>query len=76
MVWVNSGGGKHHDGASLIPVVLLGTLGERVAGGRYRSVPQGQRRMGDVFTALARVMGVPLESFGAPEENTTPLELG
>jgi hypothetical protein len=30
----------------------------------------------DVFTALARVMGVPLEAFGAPEENTTPLELG
>ncbi len=76
IVWINSGGGKHHDGASLIPVVTLGTLGGRVAGGRYRDVPMGQRRMGDVLTALARVMGLPLESFGAAEENTTPLELG
>ncbi len=76
VVWINSGGGKHHNGNDYIPVVTLGTLGGKVRAGRYLDFPFKERRMGDFFTGLARTMGLEqLPRFGDAQENTVPLVL-
>jgi Protein of unknown function (DUF1552) len=76
VVWINSGGGKHHNGNDYIPVVTLGTLGGRVRAGRYLNYPFKERKMGDFFTGLAHAMGLEqLTRFGDAAENTVPLVL-
>jgi hypothetical protein len=44
MAWVNSGGGKHHDGASWHPVIMLGNAGGALRSGQYLEYKPGGAR--------------------------------
>jgi hypothetical protein len=71
-VWVNSGGGKHHDGNATIPLVFVGDLkGAWAPAGKYLRVP-GSRCISDAFVSVARAMGVDTTTFGDPTKCKGP----
>ncbi|MEM9191743.1 MAG: DUF1552 domain-containing protein, partial [Myxococcota bacterium] len=63
VMWLNAGGGAHHNGVDRIPVLLLGDAGGTVRAGRYFSFPKNERSIADVFTTVATAVGAPTESF-------------
>lgn len=71
-VWVNSGGGKHHEGAAWHPVVLIGDAGGKLNAGRYMEV-SGRACISQAFLAVAQVMGVQKDVFGDPAHCPEPL---
>jgi hypothetical protein len=73
-MWLNSGGGKHHNGRSSHAIVLLGDLGGTVkSAGRFLTYPGKERSMADVFVTVAQAMGVKVDKFGDAELNKGPL---
>ncbi|MEM9196155.1 MAG: DUF1552 domain-containing protein [Myxococcota bacterium] len=73
LMWLNVGGGSHHNGTDEIPILLLGDAGGTLRSGRYVSFPKMERSIGDVFTTVAQAVGAPLERFGVAEHNRGPL---
>lgn len=66
LMWVNSGGGKHHDGGATIPFVTVGDLGGAwPAAGKYTFV-QGTRCISDAFVSVANALGLATNTFGDP----------
>jgi hypothetical protein len=73
VIWVNSGGGKHHDGGATIPFVTVGDLGGAwPLAGRYKFV-SGSRCISDAFVSVANALGLPAQSFGDPQECKGPV---
>jgi hypothetical protein len=72
VVWLNAGGGKHHDGYNTIPAVLIGDLGGKIPAGRFMKV-NGKRCISDLFVSLARAMGVDVMKFGDPTHGQGPI---
>lgn len=72
MVWVNSGGGKHHDGYNTHPIVIIGG-GGKLKTNRYLEIPQMTRCISDAFLAVAQAMDVKVSVFGDPKHNKGPL---
>jgi len=64
-MWVNSGGGKHHEGTNYHPVVLVGAKDGPLRGGRFLEVGGGHA-ISDVYLAVAQAMGVKTDPFGDP----------
>ena len=72
-LWVNSGGGKHHEGTSHIPLVLVGDAGGALRGGGQLRYGGGEVCVSQVFLSVARAMGSRAEVFGDPEHCPGPL---
>lgn len=64
IVWINSGGGKHHFGERDHPLVVIGNPGSRLRSGRYVSFPRGTRCLSDAYVTVARALGVGIDTFG------------
>ena len=71
-LWVNSGGGKHHDGAGWHAVVTIANKGGSLRGGRYLDM-QGKRPIHQAFLAVTQGLGVKLDTFGDPKHGTETL---
>ncbi|MEM9459636.1 MAG: DUF1552 domain-containing protein [Myxococcota bacterium] len=72
LLWINSGGGKHHDGRNYHPVVLVGDAGGRLATGKY--VEFGERpNLNQLYLSLAQATGMEIDVFGDPEDCPGPL---
>lgn len=64
ILWMSDGGGRHHNGSSMHPAVLLGTAGKALRTGNYLTFADGKRPLADVHMTAAKAMGVTLSSFG------------
>ncbi len=64
MVWLNSGGGIHHNGRNSINGFLIGNPDGVLRSGRYQRYGNRERTIGDLFATAAHAMGVPLARFG------------
>lgn len=72
-IWVNSGGGKHHDGTSTIPLVLVGDAGGGLRAGLYHRY-EGRVCVSRAFLSVARAVGSSATVFGDPEHCPGPLD--
>jgi hypothetical protein len=72
-LWVNDGGGQHHNGWDDYAAVMVGSAGGALRTGRYVKFGKGQRSLADVYTTVFQAMGVPVTSFGSPSVNKGPL---
>lgn len=70
-VWVNSGGGKHHEGHAHHAVVIVGDAQGRVRGGMHLERPG--HAVSEAFLPVASAMGVKSDTFGDPEHCKGPL---
>ncbi|MEM9187602.1 MAG: DUF1552 domain-containing protein [Myxococcota bacterium] len=77
-VWINSGGGKHHDGRDWQIVVTIGRPGGGFQAGRYIEANRSEREtINQVLLAVGQGLGVEHDVFGRPEDCPGPLaELG
>ena len=73
LLWVNAGGGRHHNGADQMPLMLLGNPDGVLRSGRYERFEEGTRCIGDAYTTAAHAMGLPIEGFGDPAHAKGPL---
>lgn len=73
LVFVNVGGGTHHNGHNNYSVISLGKAGGTVRTGRYVAYPQGRHSLGDVWTGVVNALGVPVKAFGDPAYVKEPL---
>lgn len=64
VMYMNVGGGEHHNGSDRHAIVLLGSAGGYLKSGRYLTYPKGAYITADVFTSVANAVGVPVEKFG------------
>lgn len=64
LMWMSDGGGRHHNGTRMHPVVLLGRAGGRWRAGQYRTWAQNQVSLARVHCTVANAMGLPLKTFG------------
>ncbi|MEM6955506.1 MAG: DUF1552 domain-containing protein [Myxococcota bacterium] len=72
ILWVNSGGGKHHDGRNRHPAVLIGDAGGRLRRGQY--VERGDApNINQLFLSVAQACGAEVDVFGRPEDSEGPL---
>jgi len=74
LLWVNSAGGKHHDGRNHHPAVLVGDAGGRLATGKYVEF-ETQPNLNQLYLSVAQAAGVPVDTFGEPEDCPGPLEV-
>ncbi|MCS6913495.1 MAG: DUF1552 domain-containing protein [Myxococcales bacterium] len=73
VLWMNSGGGQHHNGWDNHAAVILGRLGGALRAGRYLTYPAGAHCVSDLFVSLANALGVSIRSFGDPVHCKGPL---
>ncbi|MEM9191540.1 MAG: DUF1552 domain-containing protein [Myxococcota bacterium] len=73
VVYVNTCGGKHHNGQNLHAVLALGHMDGYFRTGRYLSFDEGQHAISDVYVSLANAMGLPIDTFGDAEICQGPL---
>lgn len=71
-VWVNSGGGKHHEGARHHAMVLVGDAGGRLRTGRFAE-HGGQHCISEAYLAIINALGVEADAFGDPAHCPGPL---
>lgn len=64
MIWVNSGGGLHHNGRFSINGFLIGNPDGVLNSGQYHKYGNRERTIGDLYATAAQAMGLPLETFG------------
>lgn len=64
MIWLNSGGGIHHQGRNSINGFLIGNPDGVLKSGQYHKFDNRDRSIGDLFTTAAQAMGLPLQDFG------------
>lgn len=73
VVWLNSGGGKHHDGSSWHPLILLGSAGGALKAGQYREFAFREHAIGDAFVTIGQALGMQEDVFGDPERCKGPI---
>jgi hypothetical protein len=73
MMWLNTGGGRHHQGHEEIPLMFIGNPDGRLNTGRYEKLETNTVCVSDAFLTLAHAMQVPLETFGDPAHSVGPL---
>jgi hypothetical protein len=73
VVWLNSAGGKHHDGGNTHPCVVLGPSQGKLRLGRYVDLKEKTKTVSELFLAVAQSCGSAATSFGAPEACKEPL---
>ncbi len=73
VLWLNSGGGKHHDGSSTHPCVVVGPQSGLLKMGRYIDYPLRTQTVSEVFLAVAQNCGVKIDVFGDPRFCAGPL---
>ncbi|MEO1268108.1 MAG: DUF1552 domain-containing protein [Myxococcota bacterium] len=71
-LWVNSGGGKHHDGAAWHPLVLMGDAHGRLKCGHFLEL-DNRPYINEAFLAIVQALGVQTDTFGDPERCPGPL---
>jgi hypothetical protein len=72
LMWINSGGAKHHDGSATMPLVFVGDLrGQWAGAGKWLKFPG--RNVSDAFVTAARAVGVDTMTFGDPKVCKGPL---
>lgn len=64
MIWLNSGGGIHHNGLNSINGFLIGNPDGVLKSGQQHKFGHQERTIGDLFTTAAQAMGLPLQEFG------------
>lgn len=72
-VWVNSGGGKHHDGTVEHPIVIIGDAGGALRAGQYLQFERKERAISDAYLAVGQALGVEADVFGDPQTCKGPL---
>lgn len=86
-IYSDPNGGAHHGGySSPMFMVLIGALGGALRTGRYATYPRitepkpgviqpaaGSRAINDVWVAIGKAFGLPLDQFGDPAHNRGPL---
>jgi hypothetical protein len=72
VLWLNSAGGKHHDGANFHPVVLLNHAASKLRSNVYIELEQ-RRPISELFLSVAQSVGAPLTTFGDPAYCDGPL---
>ncbi|MEL6547675.1 MAG: DUF1552 domain-containing protein [Myxococcota bacterium] len=70
--WVNSGGGKHHNGGRHSPIVTIGDGDGALQMGKYVEHGSG-RSMNQAYYAISQALGVSGEGFGDPEHGGSVL---
>lgn len=65
VLWINSGGGKHHDGTDDMGVVMLSGSKLTLPRGRYVTLP-AKRAISDLFVSVAQALDVGMTTFGDP----------
>lgn len=73
LMYINSGGGRHHGGDGKHAVVLLGSGGGALKTGRYLQYKAGDHAISDVFVSVANALDVPTSTFGDPMVCKGPL---
>jgi hypothetical protein len=68
-LWVNSGGGKHHNGNDNHAAILVGNAGGKLKAGQYQSLPWRKNSISGVFLAVAQAMGSKATVFGDPDHS-------
>jgi len=64
MVWLNSGGGLHHNGRFSINGFLIGNPDGVLQSGQQHQFEDRERTIGDLFATASHAMGLPIEGFG------------
>jgi hypothetical protein len=72
-MWVNSGGGKHHNGNDTHAVVLVGNAAGRLRAGQHLVFPGRRNSIGQAFLAVAQSLGSRATVFGDPDHCKEPL---
>lgn len=73
VMWLNSGGWRHHNGAGNIPLMFIGNPDGVLQTGRYERFGDNERCISDAFTTAARAMGLEVDEFGDPDHSRGPL---
>ena len=73
LLWVNTGGGTHHNGWNTHGAVLLGRAGGTLRTGRYLTYGPQEHSLGDLCVSVANAVGAPIQSFGDPTHCKGPL---
>jgi hypothetical protein len=73
VMFLNTCGGAHHRGYNTHPMIFWGSAGGQLKTGRYLTYPEGKHAMSDAYVSVANLMGVPIETFGAPAHCKGPL---
>jgi len=71
-LWVNSGGGKHHEGTGWHPLVLIGDAHGRLKAGHFLELAD-RPYINEAFLAIAQALGAQLDTFGDPDRCPGPL---
>jgi hypothetical protein len=66
-IWVNSGGGKHHNGNDTHAVVIVGNAGGKLRAGQHLSFPWRKNSISQCFLAVAQALGSHATVFGDPD---------
>ncbi len=73
VMYVNAGGGKHHQGHNNHAVLLAGRAGGALKTGRYLSYAAKEHAISDLYVSVANMMGAPIKTFGDPTICKGPL---
>jgi Protein of unknown function (DUF1552) len=73
VLWLNAGGGKHHDGGNTHPCVVLGPTSGPLQMGRYVDLPVNQKSISEAFLAISKACGAKIDVFGSPDHCKEPL---
>lgn len=73
LLWINGGGGNHHNGSKDHPAVVVGHARRALKTGRYLSYPEGKFALARLFVSLQQAMGIARDVFGDPEHGTGAL---
>jgi hypothetical protein len=73
VVFLNTCGGKHHDGHDTYSVITLGKAGGALRTGRVVNYPPKQHTLADVWVSCLNAMGVEATTFGEAQHCKGPL---
>ena len=69
VMWMSDGGGRHHQGAEMYPIVLLGKPGNVLNTGSYVKFDEKKVSLASLHLTVAKSFGSPINEFG---DNTDP----
>lgn len=73
LMFLNTCGGKHHNGSDTYSIQTLGRAGGALRTGRYLSYGIGAHSLADPYVAFANALDVPIKTFGNPAHCKGPL---
>jgi hypothetical protein len=71
VLWLNSGGGKHHSGSDSHPAVILNPVAAKLRNNVY--VEMAGRPISELFLSVAQSVGANMMQFGHPDHCRGPL---